>query len=108
MEQKLRVCPFCGSKAELIDESDDWYSKYSVDYEWVDFPIRVQCTKCGANIQAGEDDAIEDVIEQWNTRYILDEVADANEYKFNTPEELADLLLGLIAKGNAFKKLTGD
>ncbi len=30
-EPMLRVCPFCGGKAELIDETDYWYSKYSTD-----------------------------------------------------------------------------
>lgn len=93
METILRVCPFCGGKAEFIDEADDWYSKYSVDDEWVSIPMRVQCTKCGANIQAGDNDA---------------QVADANDDKINTPEEWADLLFDLIAKDNGFKKLTGD
>lgn len=68
METELKPCPFCGGKAEFIDESDDWYSKYAVDDEWASLLIMVRCVKCGANIQADDNDAKEDVIDQWNTR----------------------------------------
>ena len=68
METELKPCPFCGGKAEFIDESDDWYSKYSVDYEWVNLPMMVRCVECGAKIEADENDAKEDIIDQWNTR----------------------------------------
>lgn len=100
MEIKLKVCPFCGSKAELIDESDDWYSKYATDYEWASLLIKVQCPNCGANIQADDNDAKEDVINQWNTRAILDEAYEFCDNQVYTPEEQADNLLRLIEKYN--------
>lgn len=103
METKLRVCPFCGGKAEFIDEADDWYSKYSLDSEWVSLPMRVQCFTCGANIQAGDDDAKEDVIHQWNTREILDITADANDDQIYTSQERADLLFKAIDKYNKYE-----
>lgn len=100
MEQKLRVCPFCGSHVELVDESDDWYSKYSLDNDWVNLPIRVQCFTCGANIQAGEDDAKEDVINQWNKRDILDEIYELCDDQIYTKQEQVDGLVQLIEKYN--------
>lgn len=72
MGTKLRVCPFCGGKAELIDEASDRYFGYSELDEWVSLPTRVQCRRCGANIQAGEYDDKEDIIERWNVRPIVD------------------------------------
>lgn len=68
MEVKLKNCPFCGGKAEFIDEADDWYSTYSVDDEWVNLSMMVRCVECGAKIEANENDAKEDIIDQWNTR----------------------------------------
>ena len=104
MEQKLRVCPFCGGKAKLIDESDDWYSKYSVDDEWVSLPMRVQCTQCGANIQAGDNDAKEDVIHQWNIRPILGAAYGLDcDDRFVSIEEVALRLLKLIDKYNQYE-----
>lgn len=100
MKEKLRVCPFCGSKAELIDESDDWYSMYATDDEWVSFSMSIQCCECGANIQASDNDAKEDVIEQWNTRAILDEAYELCDDQIFTPQEQADNLLRLIEKYN--------
>ena len=100
METKLRVCPFCGSKAELIDESDDWYSMYATNDEWVSLPMRVQCFNCGASIEAGDNDAKEDIINQWNTRAILDEAYEFCDNQVYTPEEQADNLLRLIEKYN--------
>lgn len=100
METKLRVCPFCGSQVELVDESEDWYYKYSVDSDSDILPIRVQCFNCGANIQAGEDEAKEDVINQWNTREILNEAYEFCDDEIYTPQEQADNLLQLIEKYN--------
>lgn len=100
METKLKVCPFCGSKAQLIDESDDWYSKYATDYEWASLLIKVQCPNCGAAIVADDNDAKEDVINQWNTRAILDEAYKFCDNQVYTPEEQADNLLRLIEKYN--------
>lgn len=100
METKLRVCPFCGSKVEFVDEADDCYFGYSKLDEWVSLPMRVQCYECGANIQAGEDDAKEDVIIKWNRRTILDEVYELCDDQIYTPEEQVDGLLRLIEKYN--------
>lgn len=100
METKLRVCPFCGSKAELIDESDDWYSKYATDYEWASLLIKVQCPNCGAAIVADDNDAKEDVIGQWNRRAILDEVYELCDDQIYTQQEQVDGLIQLIEKYN--------
>ena len=100
-EPMLRVCPFCGGKAEFIDEADDWYSKYALDDEWVNIPMRVQCRRCGANIQSC-DDAKEDVIEQWNTRYALDEMIDMTDQQIYTAEEMVLMLMHIIDKYNHF------
>lgn len=101
--EKIKPCPFCGGTAEFIDEADDWYSKYSVDDEWVSLPIMVRCVKCGATIQAGDNDAKEDVINQWNTREILDIASDANDDQIYTSQERADLLFELIDKYNKYE-----
>lgn len=104
METKLRVCPFCGGKAEFIDEADDWYSMYATDDEWVSFPMRVQCTQCGANIQAGDNDAKEDVIHQWNIRPILGGAYGLDcDDRFVSIEEVALRLLKLIDKYNQYE-----
>lgn len=101
---KLRVCPFCGGKAEFVDEADDWYSKYSEDDEWVSFPMRVQCFNCGANLQAGDDDAKEDVISQWNRRDVLREAYGLDcDDRFVSIEEVALRLLKLIDKYNKYE-----
>lgn len=44
LETKLRVCPFCGSKVELIDEADDKYFGYSELDEWTSLPTRYSAT----------------------------------------------------------------
>lgn len=100
METKLKVCPFCGSNVELIDESDDWHSMYATDNEWVNLPMRVQCPNCGANIQANDNEAKEDIISQWNRRTILDEIYELCDDQIYTPEEQVDGLLRLIEKYN--------
>lgn len=100
LETKLRFCPFCGSPVELVDESDDWYSKYATDDEWVSLPMRVQCPNCGATIAAGEDDTKEDIVSQWNRRTILDEVYELCDDQIYTPQEQVDGLLRLIEKYN--------
>lgn len=100
METKLRVCPFCGSKVEFIDEADDKYFGYSELDEWTSLPTRVQCYECGATIAAGDDDTKEDVINQWNTRAILDEVYELCDDEIYTPQEQVDGLLRLIEKYN--------
>lgn len=102
MEQKLRVCPFCGGKVEFVDEADDWYSKYAVDDEWVNISMRVQCIKCGANIQS-YDDAKEDIIEQWNRREILDRAADIYDDSTLTNKEKSLMLYRLIKRYNKYK-----
>lgn len=100
-EPKLRVCPFCGGKAEFIDTADDWYSKYYDNNEWVGFPMSVQCTQCGANIQAGDDDAQEDIINQWNIRPILGGAYGLDcDDRFVPIEKVALRLLKLIDKYN--------
>lgn len=99
---KLRVCPFCGGKAEFVDEADDWYSKYSENDEWVSLPMRVQCYNCGANIQAGEDDTKEDVINQWNTREILDRAVDVSDDKTFTTKEKAMMFYKFIKRYNKY------
>lgn len=99
-EPKLRVCPFCGGKAEFIDEADDWYS----NDEWVSLPMRVQCTQCGANIPAGEDDAKEDIIQQWNLRPILGGAYGLDwDDRFVSIKEVALRLLKLIDKYNKYE-----
>lgn len=54
MEQ-LKPCPFCGSKAELLD---------------MGWPHKVYCTGCGANVtglQFGEDGDVQAIM-KWNRR----------------------------------------
>lgn len=100
MKTKLRACPFCGGKAQIIDESDDLYSMYATDDELVSLPMRVQCPNCGANIQADDNDAKEDIINQWNRRTVLDEVYELCDDQIYTPQEQVDGLLRLIEKYN--------
>lgn len=52
---KLKPCPFCGGKAEII------YSDYKIN------DVRIQCIKCNVKTSwwMGE---MEELIEQWNTR----------------------------------------
>lgn len=103
MEVKLRVCPFCGGKAELIDESEDWYAEYSMDSEWVNLPMWIQCTQCYAQISASEYDAKEDIIMKWNARDILDIAANVNDDQIYTQQERADLLFEVIDKYNKYE-----
>ena len=55
METELKPCPFCGGKAEFIDE----------DFET---PMEIRCTMCDATITAYLDEHKEDIIRHWNTR----------------------------------------
>ncbi len=64
--------------------------------------FRVQCTKCGANITAGYDETKEDVIEQWNTRYALDEMIDMTDQQIYTETEMVLMLMHIIDKYNDF------
>lgn len=108
METKLRVCPFCGGKAELIDESEDWYSKYALDDEWVNISMRVQCSRCGANIQSC-DDAKEDIIEQWNTRPIVDETYGVDyDEQVCSESEIILRLFKLIDEYNGFSQINSQ
>jgi Lar family restriction alleviation protein len=53
---KLKLCPFCGGKAE-VDTFDDWGLGYSV-----------QCTICNALMLTNGDQHSE-AIKEWNRRY---------------------------------------
>lgn len=99
---KLRVCPFCGGKAEFVDEADDWYSTYSIDDEWVNIPMMIRCVECDATISAGENDAKEDIIDQWNTREILDRAVDVSDDKTLTIKEKALMFYRLIKRYNKY------
>lgn len=52
---ELKPCPFCGGKAEFLDE--DFAS-----------PMEIRCTMCDAKIIAYLDECKEDIINYWNTR----------------------------------------
>ncbi len=56
MEEKLRECPFCGSKAKMVG-----YTRNGKEFE------AVQCTGCrvhNANIE------IDDYVKHWNSRQV--------------------------------------
>lgn len=55
METELKPCPFCGGKAEFLDE----------DFE---SPMEIRCTMCDVTITAYLDECKEDIINYWNTR----------------------------------------
>ena len=64
--------------------------------------MMVQCVECGANIQAGDNDAAEDIIEQWNEREILERAADINDDETLTNKEKAFMLYRLIKRYNKY------
>lgn len=91
MEYKLRVCPFCGGRAEFIDG-------------WFEEPMAIRCTRCEASIIANLDEDKGTIIEQWNTRPILDEVYSADyDERIYTQSEIALWLLKLIEEHNKYE-----
>nr|DAI10498.1 MAG TPA: restriction alleviation protein [Caudoviricetes sp.] len=90
METKLRVCPFCGCKAEFLE----------AEY---DFPIAIHCIGCGATMHDNLDNGKEELVNQWNEREILDEAIDANDDQIYTEQERADILIELIEKYNRYE-----
>ncbi|MEA2037283.1 MAG: Lar family restriction alleviation protein [Nanoarchaeota archaeon] len=58
---KLKPCPFCGGKAEVMEKTDD-------DHVWCKI---VSCYSCWA--KTGLFDKREDAIKAWNTRPKLSE-----------------------------------
>ena len=63
----------------------------------------IRCTQCAANIPADWDEGKEAIIEQWNTRYIIDDVVDANDDQIYTQQERAELLVKAIDKYNKYE-----
>ena len=56
METELKPCPFCGGKAEFIDE-------------YFEEPMSIKCTECYAEMcDESSDITKENLIEQWNRR----------------------------------------
>lgn len=103
-EQRLRACPFCGSKVEFVDEADNRYFGYSELDEWASLPTRIQCFHCGANIQCRDDETQEDVIERWNTRPMVDETYGVDyDEQVCSETEIILRLFKLIDEYNKYK-----
>ena len=58
MKENIKPCPFCGGKAEIEYEEND----FAVKDDWV----KVQCTECGGN--SGWYLSEEQAINAWNKR----------------------------------------
>lgn len=86
---KLRACPFCGGKAEFIDE----------DFEG---PMIIRCIECAATIPVAWGESKETIIEQWNTREILDRAVDVSDDKTLTTKEKALMFYKLIKRYNKY------
>ena len=56
---ELKPCPFCGGKA--------LYGKYEEGTDYIYTYHRIECVKCGANIDHNY--ISENVIKKWNNRY---------------------------------------
>ena len=89
-EPKLRVCPFCGGKAEFLE----------AEY---DFPIAIHCIECGATIYDCLDNGKEELVNQWNEREILDMAADASDGQIYTSQECTELLFEAIERYNKYE-----
>lgn len=87
METQLRACPFCGGKAELLNG---------------DPPI-IRCVECFASIPGVYGETTDNLIEQWNTREMLEAAADIYDDSTLTNKEKALMLYRLIKRYNKYK-----
>lgn len=83
MSEALKPCPFCGSKATIIDSHDE------VNMEGP-LPYGVECDGCGVDI--GGWHSPEDAAYEWNTRAALEQPSTA-EIRAQALEEIFVKLL---------------